>query len=66
VPDPILPTSGTLQIFAQADTYLGQPGTTIYGTPDHGRILEGDELNNIGGPVEIYLNPSVYLPLLRK
>ncbi len=66
VPDAILPNRGPLWIYAQADLYWGQPGATQYGTPDHGRILEGDEANNISGPVVIYLNPSVYLPLVRK
>jgi hypothetical protein len=42
------------------------PGTNIYGTPQHGRVIEGDETNNIFGPIEIYAQPVVYLPLIRR
>ncbi|CAG0936221.1 hypothetical protein TFLX_05087 [Thermoflexales bacterium] len=66
VPDTILPNKGPLWVYAQADMYWGQTGMTEFGTPDHGRILEGDEVNNVSGPVVVYLNANVYLPLIRK
>lgn len=66
VPDALLPNKGSLWIYAQADMYWGLPGATEFGTPGNGRILEGDEVNNISGPVSVYLNPSIYLPLIRK
>lgn len=57
---------GTYWIYAQADTY-GSPYTTTLGTAAHGRILEGDELNNIFGPVIIQVaSGDVYLPLIRR
>jgi uncharacterized repeat protein (TIGR01451 family) len=66
VPDALLPTRGTLWVYAQADTYWGQPGTTEFGTPANGRILEGNEINNISGPITTTLLPGLYLPIIRR
>ena len=65
VPDTLLPTSGWLWVYVQADMYWGD-GAAASGTSAHGRIIEGDEMNNISGPAEVYLNPNVYLPVVRK
>lgn len=61
----ILKNGGTQWLYVQADPYWNV-GTGLYGTPAHGRIVEGDEVNNIFGPIVIYAQPSVYLPLVRK
>lgn len=63
---PVLLSGGTLWLYVQADPYWNVPGSTIYGTPTNGRIVEGNEQNNIYGPFEIYVHPAVYLPLLRR
>jgi uncharacterized repeat protein (TIGR01451 family) len=63
----VLPTGGTQWLYAQADTFWGQPGgASTYGTATNGRIVEGDEVDNIFGPIQIYVQPSVYLPIVRK
>jgi hypothetical protein len=62
-----IPTAGEQWLYVQADTFWGQngdPDPTMYGSSQHGRIVEGDEENNIFGPVSIYVNPSVYLPIV--
>ncbi len=60
----VLPTVGTQWLYAQADPYWGLPATTTFGTPDHGRIFERNEINNIFGPVAINVNANVYLPIV--
>jgi hypothetical protein len=63
----VLPSGGAQWLYAQADTYWGDPSAgTLYGTPANGRIVEADEANNIYGPLAIYAQGSVYLPLIRK
>jgi uncharacterized repeat protein (TIGR01451 family) len=62
----ILPLGGTQWLYAQADPYWNVPGTNNYGTAQHGRVIEGDETNNIFGPIEIYAQPALFLPLVRK
>ena len=63
---PITP-AGTYWLYVQADTYWGEPSTTTYGTPLHGRIKEGIESNNIFGPIEIEVGyQHLYLPLIFK
>ncbi len=60
----ILPTGGIQWLYAQADPYLG--GQAGSGTPTNGRIVEGNEIDNIFGPVQIFVQPSMYLPIVRK
>jgi uncharacterized repeat protein (TIGR01451 family) len=62
----ILSQGGNQALYVQADPYWNVAGTNIYGTPQHGRVIEGDETNNIFGPIEIYAQPAVYLPLVRR
>ncbi len=62
----VLTQGGNQLLYVQADPYWNVPGTNAYGTPQHGRIIEGDEVNNIFGPVAIYVQPPVYLPLIRR
>ena len=62
-----IPTAGAQWLYAQADTFWGQngdPDPTLYGSSQQGRITEGLEANNIFGPVSIYVNPNLYLPLI--
>jgi hypothetical protein len=47
-----LDDAGTYWVYIQADTY-GSPYSTTNGTPTYGRIVEGDEQNNIFGPLII-------------
>jgi uncharacterized repeat protein (TIGR01451 family) len=61
-----LDRGGWQRLYFQADTFWGDPGSTIYGTAAHGRMVEGNEANNIYGPIAIYVVPKVYLPLIRK
>jgi hypothetical protein len=61
-----LPQGGNQALYVQADPYWNVSGTNLYGTPQHGRVIEGDETNNIFGPIEIYAQPALYLPLLRR
>jgi len=58
-------TAGTYWVYVQADTYWGAPLTTTYGTASHGRIIEGNEVNNIFGPIVIKVGyRQVYLPIV--
>ncbi len=50
--------AGTYWIYGQADTYWGEPMTTTYGTEAHGRIVEGNEVNNIFGPIPIIVGST--------
>jgi uncharacterized repeat protein (TIGR01451 family) len=64
-----LPSSGWQWLYFQADTFWGQygdPDPTTYGSSEHGRMFEGNEANNIYGPIAIFVNSNVYLPLIRK
>ena len=59
-------TPGRYWLYAQADTYWNEPDP-IYGVPDHGRVLEGNEVNNIFGPIEIVVDyAKVYLPIIQR
>ena len=59
-------TPGRYWLYAQADTYWKDPDP-IYGDKDHGRVLEGNEANNIFGPFEIVIDyAKIYLPLVRR
>jgi uncharacterized repeat protein (TIGR01451 family) len=62
----VLQGGGVQWLYVQADTYWGDPNTTVYGTPDHGRVHELNEPNNIFGPQSITVGAKVYLPLIRK
>lgn len=62
----LLPLGGAQTLYVQADPYWSVQGTNLYGTPQHGRVIEGDETNNIFGPIEIYAQPALFLPLIRK
>ena len=56
--------AGTYWIYAQADTY-GSPYSLTNGNATHGRIVEGDEQNNIFGPVIVQVGSGdIYLPLI--
>jgi hypothetical protein len=46
-------TPGRYWLYAQADTYWND--LIPSGVPDHGRMLEGNETNNIFGPFEIVI-----------
>ena len=57
---------GHYWLYAQADTYWNDPNP-MYGTPAHGRVLEGNETNNIFGPFDIVIgNAKIYLPFIRR
>jgi hypothetical protein len=65
----ILETGGTQWLYLQADTFWGEngdPDPTMFGSSAHGRIFEANESNNIYGPIPIFVNANVYLPLIRK
>ncbi len=63
----VLPIGGAQRLYVQADPYWNVPGSgTLYGTAQNGRLVEGDELNNIYGPIDIFAQPAVYLPLIRR
>jgi uncharacterized repeat protein (TIGR01451 family) len=60
---------GTQWLYLQADTFWGQngdPDPTMFGSSAHGRIFEPIESNYIYGPIAIFVNANVYLPLIRK
>ena len=62
---PITPT-GSYWVYLQADTH-GSPYGAANSTAAHGRIVEGDETNNLFGPVLITIGKGeVYLPLIRR
>lgn len=66
-----LPTAGRQWLYVQSDTFWGQngdPDPTLYGSSQYGRIVEGNEDNNIYGPIEIYVRAAikVYLPMVLK
>jgi hypothetical protein len=53
-------------LYAQADTFWNE-NPAIYGTAAHGRIVEGNEVNNIVGPIEIVIDyGKIYLPIIRR
>lgn len=59
---------GTYWLYVQADPYWAGP-TAPYtgGTPANGRVVEGNETNNIFGPLMIKVDyGKVYLPLVLK
>jgi hypothetical protein len=65
--------AGTYWLYVQADTYwAGDMGSSYTaGTPAHGRIVEGNEQNNIFGPLIIQVgggnaNTNIYLPLITR
>jgi uncharacterized repeat protein (TIGR01451 family) len=59
-------TPGTYWLYAQADTFWNE-NPAIYGTAAHGRVIEGNEDNNILGPIEIVIAyAKVYLPIIRR
>ena len=63
----ILKRGGAQSLYVLADPYWNVPGSgTLYGTLANGRILEGDETNNLFGPIEIYAQPAVFLPVIRR
>jgi uncharacterized repeat protein (TIGR01451 family) len=67
-PSSPLPGAGPVRywLYAQADTYWNDD-PSIYGTAVHGRVSEGNEANNIFGPIEIVIDyAKVYLPLVRR
>jgi hypothetical protein len=66
---PITP-AGTYWLYVQADPYWAgslSPYTYTTGTAAHGRIVEGDETNNIFGPIVVKVDYArVYLPIVMK
>ena len=62
----VLQAGGAQWLYVQADTYWGDPATTVYGTPDHARVSEVNETNNIFGPISITAGAKVYLPIIRR
>ena len=57
---------GRYWLYVQADTYWNDPNP-IYGVPAHGRVLEGNETNNIFGPFDIVIGSAkIYLPFIRR
>ncbi|HEY4691662.1 MAG TPA: hypothetical protein VIK33_20305 [Anaerolineae bacterium] len=61
-----LPAEDVYWLYAQADTFWGQ-GTSEFGTSANGRIVEGDESNNIYGPLIIDVSDfRVFLPAVLK
>jgi large repetitive protein len=62
-------SSGWQWLYLQADTFWGvngDPDPAVYGSSAHGRVFETDESNNIYGPIPIFANSMLYLPLIRK
>jgi uncharacterized repeat protein (TIGR01451 family) len=62
----LLRDSGQHWLYAQADPFWGggSDPDPVYGSSLSGRIVEGNEANNIFGPIAIYVNPNVYLPIV--
>jgi uncharacterized repeat protein (TIGR01451 family) len=60
--------AGTYWLYVQADPYwAGSVAPYSAGTPAHGRIVEGNETNNIYGPIVIRVDyVKVYLPIVMK
>jgi uncharacterized repeat protein (TIGR01451 family) len=60
--------AGTYWLYVQADPYwAGSVAPYSAGTPAHGRIVEGDEANNIFGPIVITVDyVRVYLPIIMR
>lgn len=57
---------GRYWLYTQADPYWNDPNP-VNGLPAHGRVIEGNEINNIFGPIEIVIDyPKVYLPIIRR
>ncbi len=57
---------GRYWLYTQADPFWNDL-PSVYGTSKHGRVIEGNEQNNILGPIEIVINyPKVYLPIVRR
>jgi uncharacterized repeat protein (TIGR01451 family) len=61
----VLPDGGVKWLYVQADPFWND-GQAYSGTSGNGRIREGDEQNNIYGPVVINVNRALFLPLIRK
>ena len=62
-----VPVKGTYWLYLQADTYWNDPGQSWVGTAEHGRVVEGNEVNNIYGPFEITIGEyNIYLPIMRR
>ena len=62
-----VPVEGEYWLYVQADPYWNDPGQNWVGTPEHGRIIEGNESNNIYGPSKITIGErKVYLPVVRR
>jgi uncharacterized repeat protein (TIGR01451 family) len=62
----LLRESGQQWLYVQADPFWsgGSDPDPVYGSAPTGRIVEGNEANNIFGPIAIYVNPNVYLPIV--
>ncbi len=63
------PGAGTYWLYAQADVFWGEPGNSIWGTAQNGRLVEGDEDNNIFGPLTVNVGggqQQVFLPIVLK
>ena len=64
-----VPQAGTYWLYVQGDPYWNDPAQSWAGTAAHGRIVEGNEVNNIYGPFEITIDTGirkVFLPLIRR
>ncbi len=59
----------TFWVYAQADVYWADPAP-MWGTAQNGRMIEGDEANNIAGPLIVGSggpgDKKVFLPIVRK
>lgn len=63
-----LTSAGKYWLYVQADTFgSASPITLTGGTSVHGRLVEGNEDNNIIGPLEITVDfHRIYLPIVRR
>jgi uncharacterized repeat protein (TIGR01451 family) len=62
-----VPVEGIYWLYLQADTYWNDPGQAWVGVPAHGRIFEGNEVNNIYGPFVMAIGQyKILLPLVRR
>jgi len=65
----VLSAGSRYWVYAQADTFWGangDPDPTLFGSSEHGRIVEVNELNNISSRLEVQVHWKVYLPLVVK
>jgi uncharacterized repeat protein (TIGR01451 family) len=64
-----LPAGNEFWLYAQTDTFWGEkgdPDPTMFGSSQHGRLVEADEANNISGVLIVRTGSRVFLPLVVK